>query len=79
VVYSQAKTWRVRPSELVSIEDPYTAYCFDEAIFTVGVTLEAELDEITDKKPERAQQKRDQHLRTRLGLKPVFQPPPSRR
>lgn len=28
-----AKTYRLRPSELLGVEDSYTAYCFDEACF----------------------------------------------
>lgn len=26
-----AKRWRTRPSELMDIDDPYVAYCLDEA------------------------------------------------
>ena len=28
-----AKTYRLRPSELLGVDDTYTAYCFDEACF----------------------------------------------
>lgn len=32
-----ANTYKVRPSVLFNIEDPYTAYCFDEACaFIIG-------------------------------------------
>lgn len=39
-----AKTWGVRPSDLVAIEDDYVAYCLDQAVGYFGRTLEAELE-----------------------------------
>jgi hypothetical protein len=36
-----AKIWGVRPSELLCLDDSYTAYCFDEACAYVSNLLEA--------------------------------------
>ena len=33
------KAYRLRPSELMGVEDSYTAYCFDEACFYFEVCL----------------------------------------
>lgn len=39
-----AKTWNCRPSDLLSIDDRYVAYCLDQAVGYFGRHLEAELE-----------------------------------
>ena len=36
-----AKTYGKRPSELLGVEDPYTAYCFDEVCLYIKHRREA--------------------------------------
>ena len=40
-VLSMAQRYRRRPSELLSIDDDYTAYCFDEACAFIAGRLDA--------------------------------------
>lgn len=35
-----SKFYKVNPSELFDIHDPYTAYCFDEACAVISIKLE---------------------------------------
>ena len=39
-VIAQAKLYNIRPSEVLFIEDEYTAYCFDEACALIRIKLE---------------------------------------
>jgi hypothetical protein len=39
----------IRPSDLYDIEDPLTAYCFDNAVQLFGISLENALSEIDSK------------------------------
>lgn len=40
-----AKQFRARPSQLVGVDDPYIAYCFDDATYTWGIFVEGKLSE----------------------------------
>lgn len=64
-----AKTWGVRPSSLVAIDDDYVAYCLDQAVGYFGRTLEAELEKAgSDAKNEsEAEFKRKRVLSDWLG------------
>jgi hypothetical protein len=42
-IIQMAKHYRKKPSEIVNINDPYLAYCFDECAFAI------ESEAITDK------------------------------
>jgi hypothetical protein len=44
LLFVDAKTWGVRPSSLLAIEDEYVAYCLDQAVGYFGRTLEGELE-----------------------------------
>jgi hypothetical protein len=50
----QARQWKVRPSEMLGLEDPYTAYCLDEAVLDLVSYIEEELESVKVKgsKPE---------------------------
>lgn len=61
-----AKEFQTLPSQLLSIDDPYAAWCFNEACFMWGVYVESELhqagrdtkDRKGNKEHERALNKR---------------------
>lgn len=57
-IYLLAKVWEVRASELLGIEDAYTAYCFDEAVAEVGTTIAAELDKVEGKNQKDIERKK---------------------
>lgn len=52
------------------IEDPYIAYCFDEAVAHLGHTIEHELSLIKAKKPELEQSLKTRRLYELLGRTP---------
>jgi hypothetical protein len=54
---------------------PYQAYCFDNAVSTFGVALDAELDSVEGKNSREITQKRDRILRKWLGLPMKFRNP----
>lgn len=62
-----SKTWNCRPSDLVAIEDPYVAYCFDQAVGHIGRSIEAELDKVESKSVAEGEQKRKIVLERFLG------------
>jgi len=45
-LYAQARQWRVRPSEILGIDDAYVAYCLDEAVSDLAAFIEDELDKV---------------------------------
>ena len=47
-----SKRYDVRPSELLSIPDEYTSYCFDEACLKILVNLENKKEPIFAKSQE---------------------------
>lgn len=55
--YLDAKTFRVRPSDLLDIRDPYRAYCLDSAVGEFGRSLDAELKDIEGKTKKEVQGK----------------------
>jgi hypothetical protein len=67
LLYTQAKTWSVRPSDLLNIDDWYTSYCLDQAIAYWGTFVETELDRIEGDKPKVVEQKRKAKLHELLG------------
>jgi len=44
-LYLSSTSYNSRPSHLLNIEDPYKAFCLDQAVRCFGRTLEARLDE----------------------------------
>lgn len=51
-----------RPSEILRIEEWYPAYCFDEAVWSFGAGVEADIESITNKNPKTQETKRRQRL-----------------
>lgn len=79
LAYSQAKTWGCRPSELYDIEDPYVAFCFDQAVAAWGNHVVTELDDVEGKTKEQVEMKRNMKLNDLLGLQTPFAAPPNPR
>lgn len=54
-----AKRYHSRPSELLAIDDAYSAYCLDEAVFTFCAGVEAKIEEVPMGKGKKAHEKRE--------------------
>jgi len=48
-VHVTAKTYGIRPSELLCIKDEWTAYCFDNAVSLIGNLIENKTSETDDR------------------------------
>lgn len=66
-LYNMAITWRVRPSEMLNIENTYHAWCLDEAVYQFGGTIHSRLDRITGKDDRVVNGKRQSLLLKLLG------------
>lgn len=62
LLFNQATTWKCRPSEILAIDDDYVAFCIDQAVFHVGVTIRSDLDGVEGKTSQEIAQKREQVL-----------------
>ena len=73
-IYSQAKELSKRPSEILNVEEPYTAYCLDEAVMAFGRGCEAAMDSVKTKgkKPAQIKGARENMLRRFLGIQRKF-------
>lgn len=67
-LYQSAKLWNTRPSQLVDIEEPYEAYCFDEAVATWGTYVSNELEKIEGKDQKAVERKRNAKLNQLLDI-----------
>jgi hypothetical protein len=47
--YQLSKSMKARPSDVYGITGAFRRFCFDQAVTTFGVSLEAELDSINGK------------------------------
>jgi hypothetical protein len=60
--------WRVRPSQFLAIENDVAAFYFDKAVYSFGVTFDADIEEHSKsrgKKPdteEQTKRKREQRM-----------------
>jgi hypothetical protein len=75
MMYNQAKTWRVLPSQLLFMDpdDAIAAYSFNTAVWLFGTALENELNR--NPKPTRDERKEEQR-RTRILNKWLRDPEP---
>ena len=73
--YQTAKLWRVRPSELLGVSDPWTAYCLDNAVAHFGNALTAELDAVEGKNSKEINKKRERLMTKWLDLPQRFRSP----
>jgi hypothetical protein len=65
-VFVLSQEVKARPSELLAIEDAYSAWCMDECVLTWGLFVNSELDKIKDKRPKALEGKRKLKLRQLL-------------
>lgn len=75
-----AKEYRVRPSALLGVSDPYIAYCLDESIFTWGNYVDNEVAQAgskgnSDKDKNRNRQRRLSQLLPDETTKQKFRDP----
>lgn len=62
----QARKWEVRPSNLLGIQDPYVAFCLDEAVYELASWIEDELEKVEDRGKKRDPKKTAAKKRARL-------------
>lgn len=74
-LYQTAKTYHVRPSDLVAVDDPYAAYCLDTAVGEFGRALDAELNNVEGKTKKEIKMKSDRILRRWLDMPLRFRDP----
>lgn len=67
-IYRLCQVYHCRPSELLHIDDSYTAFCLDEAIGVFGLGVENELNSVEAKTEKEAARKRQQLLGKLLQL-----------
>lgn len=69
-----AQRYHSRPSQLLAIDDPYAAYCLDEAVTTFCQGVEAKLEEVPTPKGKRGGERRQANqqrvLNKLLGVTP---------
>jgi hypothetical protein len=57
-----AKEWSCRPSEILAVADPVTAFCFDRAVYLFGTALSSELENVKAKTDKERKNKQDRIL-----------------
>lgn len=69
-MFNVAEAWGVRPSELAQVQGSYEAYCFDQAIASLGQGISARLNALgqTDKKTKSLEAKMQRELAKILQL-----------
>ena len=77
-LYLTAKTTATRPSELVCIEDRWTALQFDNAITMIGVAIENAAQEMEKRGEGKTAKYEPKYTMTQL-LDPAFRLPPKER
>lgn len=67
-----AQRYHTRPSELLCIEDDYTAYCLDEAVMVFCAGVQGKVDDVPEGKgkkgPERRKRQQDALLKRLLRM-----------
>ena len=66
----EAQLWRVRPSQLMNVQDPYAAYCFDQAVGEFGSYVKGEIQAIEGKNAKAVEGKRKLRLKALLSDDP---------
>lgn len=74
-LHSLATTYHCLPSEVLHLEDPYLAYCVDNAVFAFGSEVDGELKSIEAKNKQEAKTKQRSVMRRWLGLPQKFRNP----
>lgn len=76
-LWLQSEKWRTLPSDILSIEDAYVAYCINEAVFWFGTEVERRVDKARESKGKtdtgkKQEQRANAALRKALGLRQQF-------
>ena len=74
-VYQTAKSASQRPSELLGVSDPWTAFCLDNAVVHFGTSLEAELESVEGKTSAEITKKRTRIMEKWLDIPRRFKSP----
>lgn len=74
-MYQTSKTFNIRPSQLLDIDDPYAAYCLDNAVGEFGRALEMELSRIDAKTQKKADMIAERTIRSWLDLPQRYRNP----
>jgi len=61
-LYQEAKTWGTRPSTLLGVDEPYAAYCLDQAVSAWGGYIVSELEKVEGKDEKKVAAKRQRRL-----------------
>ena len=56
------KQYQQRPSQLVGVNDAYSAYCLDESVYLFGMYVEAELHEATKDSTDAKKSSQQRHM-----------------
>lgn len=62
-MHGLAKTYRVRPSDLLGLENTWDAFCFDSAVAVFCNKIESEMDSVKGKTDNAKKKQRDAVLR----------------
>ncbi len=73
--YQLSKTMKARPSDVYGISGAFRRFCFDQAVVTFGLSLEAELDSIKAKDEKVVQTRRARTLAKWLDQPQKFRNP----
>lgn len=61
-----SQSLRCRPSSLLGITDPWSAFCTDRATWTLAMTIQAEQDEADRRLPKTAKETTRERVRQRI-------------
>lgn len=62
---------------ILALDDPYVAYCFDEACMAFGTACESAMEAVKGKTDKVRRANRENALRKMLGLPQKFRNPPA--
>lgn len=74
-LYQVSKAYSVRPSTHLGVEDPWLAYCLNQAVFYFGRSLENELEKQDGKTAKEIERKRERVLAKWLDKPQRFRAP----
>lgn len=74
-VFQTAKTFNCRPSELLDIDDPWTAYCLDSSIASYCNAAQNAVDSVEGKTDKETNRKRQRELDKWLGVPARYRNP----
>jgi uncharacterized protein (DUF2252 family) len=78
-LFLQSQEYHTRASDLLAIEDSYTAYCLDEAVWVFGTSVRERIREASSSKgkndtEDKQRARAENALREALGLPRKYRP-----